>query len=208
MSLTFIATSPSPPQRDRSTIRPRRAVVGPPPPWVVPGIVALGLGCRIIQYGWNLSFWGDEASIVLNVRGKTAAQLLGPLDFQQAAPPLFLLAERGLFRLLGGSELSMRLLPILAGCLAILLFASVARRLLSPWSAAIAVALFCCSERLTFHHVEVKQYGTDVFIAVALAWIVTTPVAGERMARRLLMLRPPGRWPCGALIPRFSCLPA
>ena len=58
--------------------------------------VAFSFVCRIAQYIYNPSFWQDEAALVLNIRDKTAAQLRGPLQYDQAAPPLFLLAERGL----------------------------------------------------------------------------------------------------------------
>jgi hypothetical protein len=159
------------------------------PRWVFPALIVAGIMCRVVQYLWNSSFWVDEASLVLNIRTKTAAQLLGPLDYHQAAPPLFLLIERGICRLLGPSEWSLRLIPMLAGCIAVVLFAAVARRLLSPWAATIALALFCFSDRLIGHAVEVKQYGIDVFIATALLFIATAPVAeGRRPMMRLAAL--------------------
>lgn len=139
--------------------------------WMVPGLVLAGIICRIVQYLWDRSFWVDEASLVLNIRHKTAAELLGKLDYHQAAPPLFLLAERGMYRLLGGSELSLRLLPLLAGCAAVVLFAVLARRMLTPWAAVVALALFCFSDRLIWHATETKQYGIDVLAAVVLTTI-------------------------------------
>ena len=152
----------------------------PLPRWAIPALIAAGIACRLLQYFYDRSFWVDEASLVLNIRGKTAAQLLGPLDFHQAAPPLFLLAEHAIFRLLGGSELSLRLLPILAGCASVFLFASLASKLLEPWAAAIAVALFCFSDRLIWHADEVKQYGIDVFFTVALLRIAVGLIYDER----------------------------
>src|SRR6185312_1305795 len=129
-------------------------------------LVWAGIVCRVVQYFWDRSFWVDEASLVLNIRTKTAAQLLGPLSYHQAAPPVFLLIERALFHLTGGSELSLRLFPLLAGCVSVVLFASLAKRLLSAWPAVFAIALFGFSDRLIWHATEVKQYGIDVFVAV------------------------------------------
>lgn len=152
-------------------------------------VAAAGIVCRVVQYLWDRSFWVDEASLVLNIRGKTASQLLGPLDFHQAAPPLFLLAERGLYHLLGGSEWSLRILPLALGCVAVALFAVLARRLLSPLNAVLALAIFAFSDRLIWHSVEVKQYGTDVFFALLLlVAAIPSAQADPRPLRRLLLL--------------------
>lgn len=150
-------------------------------------LMACGILCRVVQYLWDRSFWVDEASLVLNIRGKTAAQLLGPLDYHQAAPPLFLLAGRGMFRLLGGSEWSLRLLPLLAGCASVLVFAKVARRLLPPLAAILAVALFCFSDRSIWHATEVKQYGIDVFVAVLLTFLAVGSSTYESIPEKRLI---------------------
>lgn len=150
-------------------------------------LIGCGILCRVVQYLWDRSFWVDEASLVLNIRGKTAMQLLGPLDYHQAAPPLFLLAERGVFRLIGGSEWSLRLLPLLAGCASVLVFAKVARRLLPPWPAMLALAFFCFSDRLIWHAAEVKQYGTDVFVAVLLTLLAVGSRADESAPEKRLI---------------------
>ena len=55
--------------------------------------IVLSLTCRTVQYLADRSFWHDEASLVLNIREKTAGQLMGRLDYEQASPPLFLLAD-------------------------------------------------------------------------------------------------------------------
>ena len=152
---------------------------------MIPALIGAGIVCRLVQYLWDRSFWVDEASLVLNIRNRTAGELLGKLDFHQAAPPLFLLAERGLFRAFGGSELSLRLLPLAAGCVSVVLFAVIARRLLNPWAAIVALALFCFSDRLIWHATEVKQYGLDVLIALVL----TVLAVGTRDDREAFMRR-------------------
>ncbi|MDB5291900.1 MAG: hypothetical protein JWL69_3141 [Phycisphaerales bacterium] len=130
--------------------------------------IALGIGCRVAQYAADRSYWHDEASLVLNIRNHTAGELMGRLDYEQAAPPLFLLAERGVFKLFGGSELALRSLPVACGIASVLLFALLARRVVgSPWD-IVAVLSFALSDRLIQHSVEVKQYGTDAFVAVFL----------------------------------------
>ncbi len=163
-------------------------------------VLVLSFFCRTAQYLSNPSYWQDEASLVLNIRGKTAAQLVGPLQFDQAAPPLFLLAERGIYVMFGGSEPALRALPFVCGLIATVLFAIAARRLLpSPWD-ALAVLIFGTSDMLIWHAAEAKPYGTDVFVATLLLVIALplyprgkndqsgAPPGCERYAWRFLAL--------------------
>src|SRR6266404_4589599 len=71
-------------------------------PWTT-GIIVLGLFLRLHHYLRNPSMWHDEAALVLNVFNKGFRELLGPLLFSQAAPPLFLWIERSVFLVLGES---------------------------------------------------------------------------------------------------------
>jgi|GEM_PF-1463413 len=130
--------------------------------------MVFGTACRVRQYFADTSFWADEASLVINIRMKTAKQLLGPLEFDQAAPPLFLLIERGIVRTLGESELAMRSLPFTCGLIALGLFVFLSRRLFEPPWDALAVLLFGISEMLVWHSTEVKPYGTDAAVATLL----------------------------------------
>src|SRR5688572_26123385 len=111
--------------------------------------VALGVGLRLKQYFARNAYWHDEASLVLNIFEKTAAQLLGPLDSAQAAAPGFLLIERGVHVLFGRSELAMRLPPLIASFAGIAVFALLAWRMLGarwPRVAVLLMALFACSD--------------------------------------------------------------
>ena len=54
--------------------------------------IALGLGFRSYHYVRDPSMWHDEAAVVLNILGKSYAELLGPLAHGGNGPPLFLWA--------------------------------------------------------------------------------------------------------------------
>src|SRR5262245_58421142 len=136
-------------------------------PWTGLAVLA-GLGLRAFQYVRNPSVWHDEAALVLNVLGKDFAELLGPLFFAEAAPPLFLWAERAVTLSLGDGTYALRLVPFLASCAALLLLAPLARRVLVPAAAPWAVLPFACSNHLLWHAGEAKPYSTDVLAAVAL----------------------------------------
>jgi len=149
--------------------------------------VAAGAVCRAAQYAADQSFWVDEAALALNIRSHTVHQLFGKLDYEQAAPPVFMAAERGLLVFLGPSELSLRVLPLVCGVVSLVIFALLARRLLGPPWDALAVALYAFSDRFIWHQTEVKQYGTDLLMSVVLTWIAIGPKQGWSATRRLVL---------------------
>jgi hypothetical protein len=178
-------------------------------------LVALGLALRLFHYLRNPSVWHDEAAVLVNVLDRTFVELLGPLRFAEAAPPLFLWAERAVALLFGDSTYSLRLLPFLASCASLLLLAWVARRVLAPRAVPWAVLLFATSEMLLWHACEAKPYSLDVFAAVLLlALFVATH--GWPLGRQLLVYAPlaplviflcyPGCFLCGGLL--LALLPA
>jgi hypothetical protein len=178
-------------------------------------LLFVGLALRTYNYLRDPSLWHDEAALILNVLGKGFADLLGPLFFSEAAPPLFLWAERAVVLLLGDSTYALRLLPFLAGCAAVLLFLSVARTLLRPEAVPWAVLLFAFNEHLLWHASEAKPYSLDVFAATALlaVWCRTRRWPLERQLFSYAALAPlvvflvyPGGFLLGALM--LALLPA
>jgi len=89
--------------------------------WAV-GLLAVGLAWRLLRYALQFPIWGDEAFICVNLLDRDYLGLLDPLDYKQVAPILFLWSELTAFRLIGGSELAIRLLPFLAGVGSLFLF--------------------------------------------------------------------------------------
>jgi hypothetical protein len=148
--------------------------------------VLIGLALRAYNYARDPSVWHDEAALILNVLGKGFADLLGPLFFSEAAPPLFLWAERAAVLLLGDGTYALRLLPFLGGCAALVLFVPVARGLLRPVAVPWAVFLFAVNDHLLWHASEAKPYSLEVLAAVVLValWQRTR---GWTLARRLLL---------------------
>jgi hypothetical protein len=131
-------------------------------------LVFLGLGLRLYHYARNPSMWHDEAALVVNVLGKGFGELLGPLRFAEAAPPLFLWLERILVLLGGDGQFVLRLAPFLASCLALVLMVPVARRVLCPAAIPWAVLLVAVSNRVLWHTCEAKPYTVEVFTATGI----------------------------------------
>ena len=135
-------------------------------------LVAIGVGLRLWQYLADTSMWFDEFSIARNITERSLGQLLTqPLGFEQTAPLGFLAILKLSSRLLGSSDMALRLFPILCGVASVFVFWRVAERTLSGSAVPIAVALFALSPPLIRYSVELKQYGCDV-VAILLLTLV------------------------------------
>lgn len=136
-------------------------------------IVMAGVVCRVVQYLWCRSYWHDEAFLVFTISEGTFSDAFGPLRMFQSTPPLFLMLQMIVRRMLGDGEYALRLVPLFLGCASVGLMAALARRLASPLTAILATAMFALSDRLIWHTVESKQYTGDVFCALVLLLIAT-----------------------------------
>jgi 4-amino-4-deoxy-L-arabinose transferase-like glycosyltransferase len=141
-------------------------VASPAAPWVV-GAIAVVL--RIARYAADRALWLDEAALALNITTRSYSHLFGHLDFDQGAPVGFLALEKFSFRLFGDAVWAARLPSFLAGLLVIPLFWRLASRFLDRTTALFAFALFAVLEPFVYYSSELKQYGFDVLVAVALA---------------------------------------
>jgi hypothetical protein len=148
--------------------------------------VILGVALRLFHYLRDPSIWHDEAALVLNVLNKGFSDLLGPLLFAEASPPLFLCLERAAVLLGGDSTFAVRLWPLLASCAAVVLMVPLARRLLQPRAVPWAVLLLAVSDRLLWHASEAKPYSLDVLAAIALPLLFFVS-EGWRPVRRLIL---------------------
>ncbi len=135
---------------------------------VLLSVVLLGLVLRAYHYLRDPVMWHDEAAAVINILDKSWPDLLGPLYWAEAAPPLFLWASRAAALTLGDSTLALRLVPFLASCALVLLVARVAWRQLDPVPAIVATLLVAVSDRLLWHTCEAKPYAIDALLAIGL----------------------------------------
>jgi hypothetical protein len=145
-------------------------------------IIAFGILLRLWQYGVNRSLWTDEAALALNIVERSLPQLLQPLSYDQAAPLGFLWMEKLAVMLFGNTEYALRLFPLLAGIAAIFLFYQLAKQYLSPAATLFALILFCSARDLIYYTSEVKQYSSDVAIAL-LCFFLVQPLTKPSLSR-------------------------
>jgi hypothetical protein len=135
-------------------------------------LVALGCALRLVQFGANSSLWLDELQLARNIVDESFTDLLTTtLSHWQVAPPAFLAIQKALILLFGPSDWALRIVPLVASLLGLMLFERVAKRLLSAEGAVVAVGMLALSPLLVHLGSVVKQYSTDVFATVAVMWI-------------------------------------
>jgi hypothetical protein len=131
-------------------------------------IILVGALARLAPYAGNRSLWLDESFLALNIAKRSFSGLLGHLDYDQRAPVVFLMLEKAASELFGINEFALRLVPLLAGMLSLVLFYQVVRRCLRPKAALLALALFALSTSLIYYASEVKPYSSDVAATLAI----------------------------------------
>jgi 4-amino-4-deoxy-L-arabinose transferase-like glycosyltransferase len=133
--------------------------------WTVLLLLVAGFTARVRYYAACPSYWYDEAYLLLNVFHRSYPQLLGPLQDDQAAPPLFLWCLRCLFRTIGGDEWAMRLPALAAGLLGLVVLIPLARNTIGRRGYWCAVACGAMCPHAIAHACEVKPYTLDVLVA-------------------------------------------
>ncbi len=133
------------------------------------GFVLFGIGVRLVQYLNNRSLWFDEANLALNIVNRSYLQLLSPLDNNQAAPPGFLWIEKLSIQVFGNHEYALRLFPFLAGIVSLIALFIFAERYAYKWATPLAIALFASLPYIVYYGTELKQYSSDIMIALLLS---------------------------------------
>jgi 4-amino-4-deoxy-L-arabinose transferase-like glycosyltransferase len=134
--------------------------------------VLFGVLIRLIQYLSNRSLWSDEAMVALNIVNRSYSELLQPLNYNQAAPPGFLWTEKLAVEIFGNNEYALRLFPFLCGLISLFAFYQLAIRYTSAIAAPIAITLFASLKYVVYYTTEVKQYSSDVMVALLLSLLL------------------------------------
>ena len=131
-------------------------------------LVALGVASRVVRFLDGRSLWLDEATLSLEILGRSFAELAEPLGRNQAAPLVFLWLQKLATQCFGDGERALRAVPFAAGLLAVPWFWRLARRWFDRPAALLALVSFSISESLVFYCAEAKQYSLDVLVAVVV----------------------------------------
>lgn len=135
-------------------------------------VIVLGAALRLWQYAANTSLWIDEIALAKSVLALDLRQLLTtPLLYNQVAPGGFLLIQKLSVMTLGPSDYALRLFPLACSLISLVVFGRLAMRMLDGVGPLTAVILFATAAPFIAFSALVKQYSTDVCVAVLLYWL-------------------------------------
>ncbi len=150
-------------------------------------ILGLGIAIRIIVYLQNRSFFLDEANVCRNIIEKSFIGFFSPLDYDQFAPPFWLICIKITSLLFGNNEYSLRLFPLIIGILSIFLFYHISHKIIQSKIAILFINfVFAFNLILIRYATEVKPYGMDLFITLILFYFVLSFQAKKLNAKRVL----------------------
>ena len=152
------------------------------------GIIGLGIVLRIAQYSTNRSLAMDEALISLNIVNRSFVELTQPLSYNQGAPIGFLFSQKLAIQILGNNEYALRLFPLAAGIIALLVMYRVANSLLGTAGMLVATGLFAICGRLVYYASETKQYSSDTLIALILLLVAYKCLEAEPHPKHYITL--------------------
>ncbi|MGB5914806.1 MAG: hypothetical protein WBG63_08070, partial [Phormidesmis sp.] len=138
------------------------------PWWLVVIISCVGVLLRLHQYLLDRSLWIDEAFVAINLLNRGYGELLLPLDYNQGAPYGFLVIERLAVDMFGTSEWVLRLFPFVSGLAALFLFIRVASYFCTKVGLTVSLALLALCDRAIYYGSELKQYSSDLMLALLL----------------------------------------
>jgi hypothetical protein len=147
-------------------------------------VLLLGTFLRLFEYFRNRPLWLDETMLALGIGRQGYAGLLGSLDYDQTAPPLFRWALKTVSLVAGMSEYALRLLPLLAGLALPWVVWRIVRALGGPVAGIIATTLAALSVPLIYYSAEAKPYSLDALISGVLI-LLTQRVREEPRHTRL-----------------------
>src|ERR1700690_4037369 len=112
--------------------------------WILTLLLALGgILLRIEKAILDRSFRGDEAALASAIKNHSLFELITiPLGGSVTAPLGFLASEKLVVSLLGTEDFYFRFVPLLAGCLSVILVFILAKILLNDFGAAFTAGAF------------------------------------------------------------------
>lgn len=135
-------------------------------PHLILAAVAFGVILRLVHFGFGRMLWLDEATIAINFLVRDGTDYFEALEFRQIAPPVWMVVSDGLWSFTGNLEYGGRLLSLLGGLTAFILFWRLARERFSSPIVLIAVAVFAFSYMPVYYSAEIKPYIFDLLFCI------------------------------------------
>ena len=149
-------------------------------------ILAVALPARLALM--NRSLWLDEAWVANSIHEPTWRGMFFFDRFVQTSPPLYLAVSRVLTAILGSREWCFRVVAWLAASGSVVVASLAFRRLFDLPLTAAGAAILALDYWSVKYAQQAKQYGTDMFAAALLLWLLVRFLQQGRSRRDLALL--------------------
>jgi hypothetical protein len=172
--------------------------------WLMLLLAIVGAGARALQLWRNDSLILDECAVCLNIAERGLRRSAETPYYNQAAPLGFLALQKAVFKLAGMTDVTVRVVPFLAGLATIPLAIALGYLLFdpasSPFALALAIGLVCVNRAIIDYSATAKQYTLEA--AVTLVSLCTLAAClgaedaphGSAKARAFLIVSPALMW--------------
>ncbi len=134
-------------------------------PILIGTIFLIGIVLRLKFYITNYPLWHDECSLAMSIINKNIWEYFGLLDYNQSAPPIFMMITKLFANMFGIKEFVLRILPFICGIASIPVFYYFSKMFLDKKFALVIVNfLFAINYHLIHYSLEFKQYSSDVLL--------------------------------------------
>lgn len=132
-------------------------------------LISSGIILRIFEFVVGRSLWEDEAKLALNIIERGYLDLMQPLRFFQVAPLPFLWTERFFFTIIPSPDYALRIFPLLCGIGMLYPLWYLVRKATKSEALALWTLAFAAFNPFSVYYaVEIKQYSSDLFLAILL----------------------------------------
>ncbi len=132
---------------------------------ILAAALLLGVALRLRLYLMDRPFWGDPASLALNLVDRGYFELLYRLELGQAAPIGFLFVSKCVSSVFDYKELSLMVFPLALSLGALVLFLRLSSSCVGNLKAPLAYVPFATSTTAIYYAAEFKQYSADLFFS-------------------------------------------
>ncbi len=154
-------------------------------------LAAIGVFFQINHYLDNLSLWGDEAWLALDLIRRSLSEIFfnKNLSPYYSTPPVgFLLIEKNFMFLFGSNECAFRLFPFICGLTSIFLYRNLLKNYFTSTVTIIALLFFIFCNPWIFYSAQLKQYSSDVLITMIIYSLIFNYLLKPMRLSHLILL--------------------
>lgn len=165
-------------------------------------LIGLGIWIRLKVYWAGRSLFLDEANLSRNIVERSWSGFFQTLDYQQYAPPGYLVLVKSATAIFGTGEYGLRLVALMSSIALLLVVRWLSHQLIRhAWPRLIPIFLVAFSYEMIRYGTENKQYAWDAWLA-ALLIALALRYPPEKITRRGMLA-----WACGGALAVWCTMP-